>query len=270
MLNEPLSPEQVRILGVLVEKQLTTPQQYPLSENALLTGCNQTTNRAPVVEYDTSVVRPAMIRLRERALAKRIKRIGDRAEKHAHRLDEQLGIEVGPLAVLVVLMLRGPQTPGELKTRAQRMHPLESVEQLETILTELADRGLAESLPRRPGEKQIRWRHLLSGQDAPVEVADPVAAAAPVVVDDGPAAPKLPTLRELHELVQSLQQRVLTLETELGLAAPEQADESDQPGTVDEVPSAAAAAQTAGDGEQPGITDSPPSVQPPAQQWPAR
>jgi uncharacterized protein len=212
ILDEPLTEPQVRILGVLVEKQLATPQSYPLTENALLSGCNQSTNRYPVVDYDTSVVRPALIRLRERGLAKRVLRAGERAEKHAHRLDEQLGLSsTAPLALLTVLLLRGPQTPGELRSRSERLHPISEVLALEAALTELQDRGLAEPLPRRPGEKQVRWRHLLEGVDAPIDAS---AGPPPVRGDDGP---RPPSLRELAETVERLAARVTTLERELGL-----------------------------------------------------
>ena len=116
-------PEEVRVLGCLAEKHLATPQHYPLTENALIAACNQSTNRDPVVSYDQSVVRPALISLREQGLAKRIRREGERAEKHAHRLDDTLGLEAGPLAVLAVLLL-APGTPmllmGDEARRTQR------------------------------------------------------------------------------------------------------------------------------------------------------
>jgi uncharacterized protein len=217
VLSEPLTDAEVRVLGVLVEKQLTTPQSYPLTENALLTGCNQTTNRAPLVDYDTSDLRPTLIRLRERALAKRVRRAGERVEKHAHRLDEQLRFSSpAPLAVLTVLMLRGAQTPGELRSRTARLHPGLDAATLEAALAELADRGMAEALPRRPGEKQVRWRHLLSGADAPVDPAGSVHLAAPPDADD-PTRPPPATIQGLARLVERLTARVDRLEHELGL-----------------------------------------------------
>lgn len=219
VLAEPLTDAQVRILGVLVEKQLATPQSYPLTENALITACNQATNRFPVVDYDTSVVRPALIRLRERALAKRVLRAGERAEKHAHRLDEQLALSsLAPLAVLAVLMLRGAQTPGELRSRTQRLHPIADAEALDAALDELQDRGFAEPLPRRAGEKQVRWRHLLTGVEAAVDAAVPVGPSrAPTAEPDGP---RPPSLRELSDALDALRARVATLERELGLGDP--------------------------------------------------
>jgi uncharacterized protein len=214
---EPLSPEEVRVLGCLAEKQLATPQHYPLTENALIAACNQTTNREPVVSYDQAVVRPALISLGEQGLAKRIRREGERTEKHAHRLDDTLGLEAGPLAVLTVLLLRGPQTPGELKARTERLHTFADTEALDAALNDLADRGLAERLPRRPGEKQARWRHLLAGEGS---LEEPPAEAVAAGQADGEARTPVPTLRELAGEVAALRARVATLERELGLEGP--------------------------------------------------
>ena len=219
-MNE-LTDVQVRILGVLIEKQLTTPQQYPLTENALIAGCNQSTNRDPVVDYDQSDVRGSLIELRRLGLSKRVMRAGERAEKHAHRVDEQLGLSsVGPVAVLGLLLLRGAQTPGELRTRATRLHSFEDAAALDVALTELRDRALAEPLPRRPGEKQVRWRHLL-GADVPggsgvTEVFSPAVRTDA----DGPPADRVPTVRELVERVDALAARIDELERELGLGDP--------------------------------------------------
>lgn len=211
---EPLSSVEARVLGCLVEKQLATPAHYPLTEKALIAACNQTTNRDPVVDYDTSDVRPTLISLREQGLAKRVRREGERAEKHAHRLEEHLGLAARPLALLAVLLLRGPQTPGELKTRTERLHAFADTEAFEAALRDLADRGLAEQLPRRPGEKQARWRHLLG-----VEEADEQAAHAPEPPAGTAAEPRapLPTLRDLAEELAALRERVGALERELRL-----------------------------------------------------
>lgn len=218
-MNE-LTDVQVRILGVLIEKQLTTPQQYPLTENALIAGCNQSTNRDPVVDYDQSDVRGALIELRRLGLTKRVMRAGERAEKHAHRADEQLGLSsVGPLAVLGLLLLRGAQTPGELRSRSSRLHGFEDAAALDAAVTELQDRALAERLPRRPGEKQVRWRHLLGADDAAGEQA-PARPSPGVQATDPPADP-LPTVRELADRVDALTARVGELERELGRGGPE-------------------------------------------------
>ena len=218
-MNE-LTAVQVRILGVLIEKQLTTPQQYPLTENALLVGCNQSTNRDPVVDYDQSDVRGALIELRRLGLTKRVMRAGERAEKHAHRVDEQLGLAtVGPLAVLGLLLLRGAQTPGELRSRTTRLHSFEDAVALDAALTELQDRALAEPLPRRPGEKQIRWRHLLGAND-PMDAGGAAASSSSSAQTDEPPSDRLPTVRELVERVEALTARVDELERELGLGDP--------------------------------------------------
>ena len=250
--SEPLTDPQLRILGVLVEKQLATPQSYPLTENSLLAACNQATNREPVVSYDTSVLRPALIRLRERGLSRRVRRVGERADKHAHRLEEQLGLSsTAPLAVLSVLLLRGAQTPGELRARTQRLHPLPDAAALSAALTELADRGFAIELPRRPGEKQARWRHLLddgattppttqraaapptagpaeraTGPDGAVASHDPARPddeVPPAAAGTPPAeAPgRQPTLSELTAAVAALQQRVTALEQQLARREPD-------------------------------------------------
>lgn len=216
-----LTDVQVRLLGVLIEKQLTTPQQYPLTENALIAGCNQSTNREPVVDYDQSDVRGALIELRRLGLTKRVMRAGERAEKHAHRVDEQLGLTtVGPLAVLGLLLLRGAQTPGELRSRSTRLHGFEDAAALDVALTELQDRALAEPLPRRPGEKQIRWRHLL-GADDPVAGGGITPTSSSSAQTDEPPADRLPTVRELVERVEALTARVDELERELGLGGPD-------------------------------------------------
>ncbi|MCC5948425.1 MAG: DUF480 domain-containing protein [Nitriliruptoraceae bacterium] len=224
-LSEPLTDAQLRILGVLVEKQLATPQAYPLTENALLTGCNQSTNRDPVVRYDSAVVRPAMIQLRALGLARRVKRVGERAEKHAHRLEEQLGLSsTAPLAILAMLMLRGPQTPGELRARTQRLTPDTDDAGFEAALEELRDRALAHELPRGPGEKQPRWRQSLGSTDELVADPQPTASGPPSdpateqhEQPHEPAGPPVPTNRELAAHLAALERRLATLERELGL-----------------------------------------------------
>ncbi len=233
--REPLSEVQLRVLGVLVEKQLATPDNYPLTEKALLAGCNQSTNRDPVVSYDTTVLRPELIRLRERALTRRVLRAGERAEKHAHRLDERLQLSsTAPLAILAVLLLRGAQTPGELRTRTQRLHPIADAAALEAALAELSERGLVEQLPRRPGEKQARWRHLLGGNepgaatarsDGPAHADPPDPRLSDDVTSPGsdgplPAGDGEVSIAELVELVRALTRRVAALEQELGIPDP--------------------------------------------------
>jgi len=169
-----LSPAQTRVLGCLLEKQRTTPDAYPLSLNALRLACNQATNRDPVVDYDEETVRDALHRLERRGLVRLASGAGSRASKFRHLLAERLPMDRAEEAVMCVLMLRGPQTPGELKQRGERMHPFEGLAELHATLAQLIERGLAERLPRRPGQKEERYRELLGeepgdGGEAPGE-----------------------------------------------------------------------------------------------------
>jgi uncharacterized protein YceH (UPF0502 family) len=177
-----LSAPEIRVLGCLLEKQRTTPDAYPLSLNALRLACNQATNRDPVTEYDEAVIRDALHRLSRRRWARLASGAGSRAPKYRHLLDEALGLPEDELAVLCVLMLRGPQTPGELKQRTERLHPLADLSAVLDALERLIGRDLAERLPRRPGQKEERYTHLL-GDDDP----QPVAPAAPVERSPAPA-----------------------------------------------------------------------------------
>lgn len=167
-----LSPEQIRVLGALAEKAATTPETYPLTSNALRTACNQRSSRDPVVDYDDDTVTAAMLALRERELAKTVRGSGSRVLKHAHALD-RLDLDEAQIAVLAVLLLRGPQTVGELKTRCERQHAFDSLADVQSCLAALAERPepLAVQLPREAGQKEARWRHLLD--------ADPVSGALP-------------------------------------------------------------------------------------------
>ena len=174
-----LSPPEIRVLGCLLEKQRTTPDAYPLSLNALRLACNQATNRDPVTEYDEAVIRDALHRLSRRRWTRLASGAGSRAPKYRHLLDEALGLPEDELAVLCVLMLRGPQTPGELKQRTERLHPLADLSAVLDALERLIGRDLAERLPRRPGQKEERYTHLLADEEA-----QPVAPGAP-----GGAAP---------------------------------------------------------------------------------
>ena len=162
---------EVRILGCLVEKQRTTPDQYPLSLNALRLACNQATNREPVVDYDEATIRAALERLSRRGWVRLASGPGSRVAKYRHLLDDALGRVPSQLALLAVLMLRGPQTPGELKQRVERLYPYGSIEDVQAALEALADNELAERLPRRPGQSQDRWRQLIGGDGdgAPAE-----------------------------------------------------------------------------------------------------
>ena len=175
-----LTDVEQRVLGCLIEKRWTTPDQYPLSLNALRLACNQATNRDPVTHYDEGQVRDAAQRLSKYGLARLASGAGSRATKYRHLAEEGLGLDREQLAVLCILLLRGPQTPGELKGRSDRMAHLESLAHVERVLGELADKGYAERVARRPGQKEDRFRQLLGGDAGEANAPDedlPVAAA---------------------------------------------------------------------------------------------
>ncbi len=149
------------MLGALVEKQRTTPDQYPLSLNALRLACNQSTNRDPVVELDELTIREALERLSRRRWVRLASGAGSRATKYRHLLDEALDLSVPETSVLAVLMLRGPQTPGELRARTDRLHPFESPDELRETLERLQARELVAGVGRRPGQKEERYAQVL-------------------------------------------------------------------------------------------------------------
>ncbi len=169
---------EIRVLGCLIEKQRTTPDTYPLTLNALRMACNQATARDPVVRYDDTIVRDAMTRLSRRRFARLAG--GGRAPKYRHLLDEALTRAPDELAVLCVLMLRGPQTPGELKQRTDRLHPFPDLPAVHATLQRLIERELVLQLERRPGQKEERYAQRL-GEDDETPAATPayVAATAP-------------------------------------------------------------------------------------------
>ena len=172
------APEQ-RVLGCLIEKRWTTPDQYPLSINALRLACNQSTNRDPVTTYDEATVRAAAERLSRYGLARLASGHSSRATKYRHLAEEGLGLGREELAVLAVLLLRGPQTPGELKARSERMAPLGSLDDVDRVLVALAERGYARRLGRRPGQKEDRFEQLLGGGGEEPTAAAEAAAAPP-------------------------------------------------------------------------------------------
>ena len=155
---------EIRILGCLIEKQRTTPDQYPLSLNALRLACNQTTNRDPVVEYDERMIKGALDRMSHRGWTRFASGASSRALKYRHLLDEALGLSEAELSVLAVLMLRGPQTPGELKQRTERMHRFASSADVVQTLDALAEREHVRRLERRPGQKEERYVQLLGDE----------------------------------------------------------------------------------------------------------
>jgi uncharacterized protein len=160
-----LTPEEVRVLGVLIEKQRTTPDQYPLSLNALRLACNQSTNRDPVVEFDEAAIRQALERLARRRWVRLASGAGSRATKYRHLLDEALGLDDAEISVLTVLMLRGPQTPGELRARTERLHRFDGGDELRGTIERLATRDLVAGVGRQPGQKEGRYAHLLAGDE---------------------------------------------------------------------------------------------------------
>jgi uncharacterized protein YceH (UPF0502 family) len=196
---ELTAPEQ-RVLGCLIEKRFTTPDQYPLSLNSLRLACNQSTNRDPVTHYDEATVRAGAERLTRYGLIRLASGHGSRATKYRHLADEALGLSPEQLAVLAVLLLRGPQTPGELRQRTERMARLDSPTAVEQVLGALIERGFAARLERRPGQKEERFSHLLGGEDEP-------APAAPV--------PEPDAQHDLAERVARLEREVAELRAAL-------------------------------------------------------
>jgi len=166
------------VLGSLIEKQRTTPDQYPLTLNALRLACNQATNRDPVVDYDETTIRAAIDKLSRRGWVRLASGPGSRVAKYRHLLDDALGRVPSQIALLAVLMLRGAQTPGELKSRVERIYPLGSLEDVQRTLDMLAEHELVEKLPRRPGQSQDRYVQLLGGDgetEAPGETESAVS-----------------------------------------------------------------------------------------------
>jgi uncharacterized protein len=202
-----LDPVEIRVLGCLLEKQRMTPDAYPLSLNALRLACNQSTNRDPVVEYDEAPIRDALHRLGRRRWTRLASSHGSRAAKYRHLLEEELGLSRPEQAVLAVLALRGPQTPGELRARTERLYAFPDAASLQEALDSLADRELAVRLDRRPGQKEERYTHLLGE----AEVEAPVAAAAAA-----PAEPRESRLDRLEREVAELRAEVAELRRVVG------------------------------------------------------
>jgi uncharacterized protein len=159
-----LHPAEVRVLGSLIEKEVTTPEYYPLSLNALVNACNQKSNRDPVVDFDASTVEEALLSLRDKGLLLAITGAGSRVPKYAHRISEKLNLGRRELAILCELMQRGPQTLGELRTHCERLHPFDDLAEVEAVIERLPE--LIVKLARRAGEKEVRYAHLLSGTPA--------------------------------------------------------------------------------------------------------
>lgn len=202
-----LTAEQTRVLGALMEKEITTPEYYPLSLNALVNACNQKSCRDPVVQYDDLTVARCVESLRDRQLAAMVSGADARVPKYKQRLSELHPFGAAGTAVLAELMLRGPQTVGELKNRASRMHPFTDIAEVQAALDELAGRPDGPWIAltaRRPGQKELRYAHLLNG---PVAAAE--AGAAP------PVEPAVLAVRQESDRITQLEQEVLMLRADL-------------------------------------------------------
>jgi hypothetical protein len=192
---------EIRVVGCLIEKQRTTPDVYPLTLNALRLACNQSTNRDPVVDYDENTIRSAIDRLVQRKWATLASWSNRRSMKYRHTLDAALGLDDAEISVLDVLMLRGAQTPGELKARTERLHRFADMEDLGAALERLIERQLAARLERRPGQREERYTHLLGSEEA---AAEPMAAAEPPAAGDS-----------FEQRFERLEQQLAELRTEL-------------------------------------------------------
>jgi uncharacterized protein YceH (UPF0502 family) len=222
-----LSSVETRVLGCLLEKQRTTPDTYPLSLNALRLACNQSTNRDPVVDYDDAIIRDALHRLERRGYTRLASGAGSRAAKYRHLLADALPMRSDEQAVTCVLMLRGPQTPGELKQRTERMHAFGDLADVHATLTRLIERELVARLERRPGHKEERYAQLLQGADgAPERVHEPAASTpAPpgARAENGASEPATASatgsLRDgdAHRELAELRERVSQLERDVAL-----------------------------------------------------
>jgi len=206
-----LSPVEVRVVSSLLEKEVTTPDTYPLTRNALVAACNQSTGRAPVLRLEPGQVEAAVRSLKERGMVRFVHPShGGRSEKYRHVLPEVLDLGDPERAVLCLLALRGPQTPGELKARSDRLCTFAYLDDVQRALEALADRPepLATRLPRRLGQKELRWAHLLSGE--PVEVEEPDRPVAP--------PPKDVRMAELEDRVAELEASVADIKADLGIS----------------------------------------------------
>ena len=204
-----LTADAVRVLGVLVEKQITTPDYYPLTLNALVNGCNQSSSRDPVVSYDETIVSRALEQLREQKLAFAYSGADSRVVKFGHKIGERLELGSAEIAALCVLLLRGPQTPGEIRTRSGRLHEFAALSDAEAAIETLIARQpypLATRLPRQPGFKEARFAHLLSGP--PVSTSSPLPRDRPVSDDQSPPSTD-------KERIAALETEIATLKGEI-------------------------------------------------------
>ncbi|MGN6202571.1 MAG: YceH family protein [Solirubrobacterales bacterium] len=211
---------EIRVVGCLIEKQRTTPDAYPLSLNALRLACNQSTNRDPVVEYDEATVVEALRRLALRGWTRLASGAGSRARKYRHLLPEALGVDDGELALLAVLMLRGPQTPGELKGRSERLHRFEGLPAVQETLERLVEREFVVRHPRRPGQKEDRFEQVLGeagSEEAPGPAGDTEAEEVPAAEASITAeTPPEDRLDRIERELKSLRGELASLREALG------------------------------------------------------
>jgi uncharacterized protein len=207
-----LNPVEIRVLGCLIEKQRTTPDTYPLTLNALRLACNQSTNRDPVVEYDEPTIRAALERLARRRYVRLASGHTTRATKYRHLLDDTLQLDNAQLSILAVLMLRGPQTPGELRQRTERLHRFQDHDELEQVLSQLGERDYIRRLDRRPGQKEQRYELLTDTEDE----ATPEPAPIPTPETRHPAPDREARLERLEQQVAQLRAELDELRSQLG------------------------------------------------------
>jgi len=215
----PLSPLETRVLGVLAEKQLTTPDYYPLSLNALVAGCNQKSNRDPVMQIGEEEVQMALDALKRQTLVIDSYGASGRVMRFAHNLPKVLGLGQQMTALLTCLMLRGPQTPGELRTGSDRMYRFADISSVEAFLEDMATRAagaLVVKLPRQPGSREHRWAHLLSGVPQ-IEAGSRVSAEQEDGVTTGEVAALKSNVAQLREEMTELRALVEQLYAELGV-----------------------------------------------------
>ena len=217
-----LTPLEARVIGCLVEKEITTPDQYPLSLNALVTACNQKSNRDPVLELDPRAVQDTVDGLMKKHLVTdRSGGVGGRVTRYRHRFCNtqfsQLSLSAGELAILCELLLRGPQTPGELRSRASRMAPFADVHQVDSALESLAGREepLVAQLPREPGKRESRWLQLFTGDAPPVPLTH-----SPSVDTEGEQLTEPGRLAALEARVTELEGEIERLQARLGVLQP--------------------------------------------------
>ncbi|WP_309397897.1 YceH family protein [Cerasicoccus maritimus] len=214
------NPLELRVLGCLLEKERTTPEQYPLSLNALRLACNQKTSRDPVVDFDEDEVTLALESLRDRGLVYYVRQSGARVTKYRHDVTERLSLRADEISILALLLLRGPQTVGELRTRSDRMHGFGSLEQVEETLQRLIDYedgSLVQILPRESGRKECRYVHTLAplneATHAPA-APEPAISTADVPATPAARAPEPNEVAELRAQVETLTARINELESQ--------------------------------------------------------